>query len=349
VHVVIVGLTKRAFEPLEKRLFSYDDINGDPVETRHKALSPYLVDASNLRDRHTVVEEQPSPIGDARALISGSQPIDDGHYIFGADERDTFLKEEPAANKYLKPYVGSEEYINGGQRWILSLQFATPQELRAMPKIMERMRLVREFRSNSKRTSTLKIADHPTRYNVEVLPQHPFLVIPEVSSERREYVPLGWLKPPVIPSNLVRILIDADFWEFGILTSAMHMAWLRNIGGRLESRYRYSIGIVYNTFPWPEAGDAQKAKIRVLAQAVLDARAKFPQATLADLYDPDSMPPELRKAHRALDAAVDGLYKRGGFGSDRERVEHLFALYEKLAAPLTASAGKKKSRRSAAQ
>jgi hypothetical protein len=129
----------------------------------------------------------------------------------------------------------------------------------------------------------------------------------------------------------------------------MHMAWLRNIGGRLESRYRYSAGIVYNNFPWPEASDAQKAKIRALAQAVLDARAKFPQATLADLYDPDSMPPELRKAHRALDVAVDSLYKRAGFASDRERVEHLFALYEKLAAPLTASAGKKKSRRSAAQ
>lgn len=345
MHVVIIGLTKRAFEPQPKRLFSYDNINGDPVESRHRVLSPYLFDASNLRDRHLVVEEQAQSLDGGRKLISGSQPIDDGYYIFDFNERMEFLKVEPSADQYLKPYIGSEEYINGGQRWILSLQSATPQELRAMPAVMERMRLVREFRSRSKRTSTLKIADSPTRYNVEVLPRTSFLVIPEVSSERREYVPIGWLNPPTIPSNLVRILPDANLEEFGILTSAMHMAWLRNIGGRLESRYRYSIGIVYNCFPWPEVSEAQKAKIRELAQAVLDARAKFPDAALADLYDPDSMPPELRKAHHKLDDAVDALYKRGGFQSDRERVEHLFALYEKLVQPLTARTPKENRRK----
>lgn len=153
---------------------------------------------------------------------------------------------------------------------------------------------------------------------------------------------MGWMHPPTIPSNLVRVIENADLWEFGILTSRMHMAWLRNIGGRLESRYRYSIGIVYNTFPWPEASEAQKARIRDLAQGVLDARAKFPNSTLADLYDPDAMPPDLRKAHHKLDDAVDALYKRGGFASDRERVEHLFMLYEKLADPLLARSGKVK-------
>jgi len=153
---------------------------------------------------------------------------------------------------------------------------------------------------------------------------------------------MGWLRPPTIPSNLVRVIEKADKFHFGILTSRMHMAWLRNIGGRLKSDYRYSIGIVYNTFPWPEVNDTQEERVRTLAQAVLDARTKFPNATLADLYDPDAMPPELRKAHYKLDDAVDALYRRNGFESDRERVEHLFMLYEKLVAPLTASAGKTK-------
>jgi hypothetical protein len=196
------------------------------------------------------------------------------------------------------------------------------------------MRKVRAFRSKSKRTSTLAIANCPERYNVEVIPDRPFLVIPEVSSERRDYVPIGWLKPPAIPSNLVRALLDADLWHFGVLTSRMHMAWLRHIGGRLESRYRYSIGIVYNTFPWPEAIEQQRERVRGLAQTVLEARRQFPGATLADLYDSDVMKPQLRQAHRALDAAVDKLYRAAPFTSDRDRVEHLFGLYEGLVAPL---------------
>jgi hypothetical protein len=173
---------------------------------------------------------------------------------------------------------------------------------------------------------------------VTVIPGGAFLVVPEVSSERRNYVPIGWLKPPTIPSNLVRVVLDANLWHFGVLTSAMHMAWLRQIGGRLESRYRYSVGIVYNTFPWPDATDRQRARIRELAQAVLDARADFPQSTLGDLYDADAMPPKLRKAHRALDHAVDKLYRSAAFTGDRDRAEHLFGLYEKLIAPLVAGA-----------
>jgi len=171
-------------------------------------------------------------------------------------------------------------------------------------------------------------------------------VIPEVSSERRDYVPIGWLKPPTIPSNLVRVLLDADLWHFGVLTSTMHMSWLRQIGGRLESRYRYSIGIVYNAFAWPEATDQQRAKVRGLAQSVLDARREFPNATLADLYDAEAMPPTLRKAHRALDEAVDKLYRPAAFAEDRDRVEHLFGLYERLVAPLVAAAAQPRGRRS---
>ena len=199
------------------------------------------------------------------------------------------------------------------------------------------MRTVREYRHKSKRKSTLEIADYPERYNVCVIPDRPFLVIPKVSSERRDYIPIGWLQPPVIPSDLVFVLLDATLWHFGILTSAMHMAWTRQIGGRLKSDYRYSIGLVYNTFPWPEAKAAERRRIEALAQAVLEARAKFPGATLAALYDPDLMKPALRRAHAALDRAVDRLYRPAPFASERERVEHLFALYERQSAPALAA------------
>jgi hypothetical protein len=334
VHCVIIGLTHRDAEPAEKRLFSYADIKGEPVETRHAALTAYLFDARGVANRHLVVKEEARPINGAPKLVSGSQPIDGGFFIFDHQQRRAFLDQEPAAEPWLRRYVGAEDFINGGERWILALQDAPPEVLRAMPAVMERIQQVREYRSKSQRASTLAIASQPTRYNVEVLPQSPCLILPEVSSERREYIPIGWLEPPTIPSNLVRILENATLWHFGVLTSAMHMAWLRHIGGRLESRYRYSIGLVYNTFPWPEASPAQRARIEALAQAVLDARAADPAASLADLYDPDTMPAALRQAHRALDLAVDRLYRTQAFAGDRDRVEHLFGRYEALVNPL---------------
>jgi hypothetical protein len=346
VHCVIVGLARSGEEPAGKRLFSYIDGKGEPIETRHDALTAYLFDSKSA-DRHLVVKEEGRPINGAPRIYSGSQPIDDGNYIFTANERAAFLLSEPAAEPYLRPYVGSEEYINGGSRWILALQEASPADLRSMPLVRERMRLVREFRAKSKRASTVAIADTPATYNVTMIPEASFLCIPEVSSENRDYVPIGWLEAPVIPSNLVRILPNATPLHFGILTSAMHMSWLRDIGGRLESRYRYSIGLVYNTFAWPDATPAQRKKIESLAQAVLDARALPKNATssLADLYDPDTMPAELRKAHRELDMAVDKLYRARPFKSDRERVEHLFPLYEALVQPT--SAAPKANRRTA--
>ncbi|MDD2861947.1 MAG: hypothetical protein PHI71_12885 [Acidiphilium sp.] len=337
VHVVIIGLTPRGIEPSEKRLFSYTDIKGEPSETRHMALSPYLVDASGLSDLHLVVGETSRPLADAPKLVSGTQPIDDGNYIFDTSERDLLIKAEPAAAAFLHPYVGSEEYLNGGKRWILNLEDAAPNQLGRMPLVKSRMQAVRKFRYASKRKSTLDIADYPERYNVRVIPDRPFLVIPKVGSERREYLPIGWLEPPVIPSDLVFVLLDAQLWHFGILTSSAHMAWLRHVGGRLKSDYRYSIGLVYNTFPWPDADEKQRQRIKNLAQAVLDARAQFVDATLAALYDPDLMKPALRHAHAALDAAVDRLYRSTPFASERERAEHLFALYERLTAPALAA------------
>ena len=251
VHVVILGLDGRETVRLTKRLFSYPNVNRDPEESEHKALSPYLFGAGGLADPHLTVRGESGPVNGMRRLVSGSQPIDGGQYIFNAEKRAAFLESEPHAASFLRPYVGSREYLKGRRRWILALQEAPPQILKDLPKVRERMASVREYRSRSKRKGTLAIADFPTRYNVEVLPTSPFLVIPEVSSERREWVPIGWLEPPTIPSNLVRILENATLADFGLLTSAIHMAWLRHIGGRLKSDYRYSIGLVYNTFPMP--------------------------------------------------------------------------------------------------
>ena len=205
---------------------------------------------------------------------------------------------------------------------------------------------VREMRAASKKQATRILADFPTKYEVEVIPTAPFLVVPEVSSERRDYIPIAWLEPPVIPSNLVRIIENASKSLFALLTSAMHVSWLRSIGGRLESRYRYSIGLVYNTFPLPLVSPERLQRLAPHTDAVLAARANYPNATLADLYDPDLMPADLRKAHQTLDRAVDRLYRRSAFTSDRERVEHLFGLYEKMRVPLAAGVvGKRKKRR----
>ena len=348
VHVVIIGLDGRENARAKKRLFSYPDINGEPEETLHAVLSPYLFDAGRLADPRLTVREESRSLNGMGKLIIGSKPIDGGHYIFTDDEGTAFLDAEPDAMPFLCPFVGSREYLQGGERWILALHDAEPDELARLPCVRERISAVRIYRKASDSKPTQELAKTPTLYHVNVLPAAPFLVIPEVSSERREYVPIGWLAPPVIPSNLVRVLENATLADFALLTSAMHMAWLRHVGGRLESRYRYSIGLVYNIFPTPPGfGNVSSdlSKLEPLAQAVLDARAAHPGATLADLYDPDLMPPNLRRAHQALDRAVDRLYCAKGFASERERVEHLLMLYEKMRATLAAVMKAKPKRR----
>ena len=343
VHVVILGLDHQESARGGKQLFSYPDVNGEPEESRHAVLSPYLFDAGGLANPCLTVCEESSPINGVGKLIIGSKPIDDGLYIFTADERSALLAVEPDAEPFLRPFVGAREYLQGGERWILALHNAPPDELSRLPRVKERVVAVRQYRESSKSKPTQRLAEIPTLYHVNVLPQSPFLVIPKVSSERREYVPIGWMEPPTIPSDLVFVLQNATLADFALLTSAMHIAWLRYIGGRLESRYRYSIGLVYNTFPIPPEG-ANLSKLELFAQAVLDARSVHSNATLAELYDPDLMPPNLRRAHRRLDRAVDRLYRRREFSSEHERIEHLFMLYEKMLAPLTAKT-KVKSRR----
>ena len=344
VHVVIIGLDPREAARSEKRLFSYSDINGEPEESRHATLSPYLFDAGGLADPHLTVREESKPLNGMRKLITGTQPLEDGWLTFSTEEKTVFIECEPDSISYFRPFPGAREFIRSEERWILHTADIPPQILRQLPMIRERLQAVRDFRSKSKRQTTKRLADYPSSYGVTVVPESSFLIIPQTSSERRDYVPIGWLEPPVIPSEKLRLLLDATLIDFALLTSAMHMAWMRTITGRMKSDYMYSVGVVYNTFPMPP-GDTDLSKLEPLAKAILDARAAHPGATLADLYDPNLMPPNLRRAHQALDRAVDRLYHRGGFASERERVEHLFMLYEKMHAPLAVNMKDKRRRK----
>lgn len=356
VHVVVLGFEPSTQARPTRRLFSYPDVKGDPIETQHTAISPYLIDASGLSNPHLVVREENKPINGLAKLIIGSKPIDGGHFIFSGEQRKTFLAQEPAAAPYLRPYIGAREFLNGGDRHILCASEIPLQDFKKMPLTKAVVSQVRDYRLGNipakgkdiktikkPGISSLKLADTPTSFHVTVLPKTAFLVLPEVSSERRDYAPIGWLTPPVVPSNKLKIMEKVLPSTFALLTSAMHMSWMRTVAGRLESRYQYSIGIVYNTFPMPPVKELNKLETH--AKAILDARAKFPNATLAELYDPDIMPTELRRAHLANDKAVDKLYRKGGFASERERVEHLFMLYEKMTAGMLAAEKKPKKRK----
>lgn len=344
VHVVIVGFSHQAHSKKEKRLFSYETVRSEPTETKHIALSPYLVDASGLANPNLVVSRVTTPLNGFPVMRVGSKPVDGGHYIFDDEQRGKFLANEPDAEPYLRPFIGGREYLNGGSRWIVHPESIPPQELRKLPMVLDLVGSVRTYRSNSKGGLAKSLADTPQAFHVTVVPDEPFLVLAEVSSERREYAPIGWMQPPAIPSNKILVVRDAMPWLFSILQSAMHMAWLRQIGGRMKSDYSYSAGLVYNTFPMP-SGDGDLSKLEPHAEAILDARENYPEASLADLYDPDIMPADLRRAHQANDKAVDRLYRKAAFKSERDRVEHLFQLYEKMTDPLLAKPAKKKRRK----
>ena len=346
VHVVIIGLTKRDDAQREKRLFFYDHPKGEPHESRHTALSPYLFDAGGLANPRIVVKSEHRPINEFRRLKTGVQMIDNGILTFSEEEKEAFIESEPTASKFFRRYIGGDEFINGFHRWILYLREATPTELRQLPMVTKRIAEVRAYRAASKRVSTQKMAEYPTLVGVDERLNADYLVIPNTSSERRTYVPIGWLSTDVIANQKLRILPEATLCDFALLTSAMHMAWMRTVTGRMKSDYMYSVGVVYNTFPPPPVPPERLQRLAPYAEAVLAARATHPNATLADLYDPDLMPVNLRKAHQALDRAVDRLYRRSPFPSDRERVEHLLVLYEKMITPLSAPKPKRRQRRS---
>ena len=339
VHVVIVGFGARDSE--KKQIFDYEDGDGNRAAmTEVRNIGPYLLEGDDI-----AILNRSTPLCDAPRMGIGNKPIDNGNYLFTEEEKEKFLLREPAAGKYFHPWIGSEEFINGKRRWCLWLGKCPPQELRAMPNAMARVDAVRNFRQASKSGPTQELSNTPTRFHVENMPAGNFLVIPEISSERRRYIPIGFICNPTLCSNLLKLVPDASIYHFGILTSAMHMAWVRQTCGRLKSDYRYSSGIVYNNFPWPEApAEKQKNAVEKAAQKVLAVRDHYTGATLGDLYDPLSMPPDLVKAHQALDRAVDACYRPQAFATERQRVEFLFALYEKYVSPLLALEPKRKRR-----
>jgi len=285
-------------------------------------INPYLIEAPTV-----FIESRQHPICKVPEIGIGNKPIDGGNYLFTALEKDEFLKKEPQAIKWFRPWIGADEFINGYTRFCLLLKYCPPNELRKMPEAMKRIEAVRNYRLASKSDGTRKIANTPLRFHVENIPNTNYIVIPEVSSERRIYIPLGFVSPDVLSSNLVKIMPNATLYHFGILTSNVHNAWMRAICGRLKSDYRYSKDIVYNNFPWPDTPDEQKVIIEKLAQSILDARALFPESSLADLYDPLTMPPELLKAHQNLDRTVVKLY--GFANKDTTETEIVAALMER--------------------
>jgi REP element-mobilizing transposase RayT/type I restriction-modification system DNA methylase subunit len=321
VHCVIIGFSSIHNSPKEKLIF---EDNGNVIHA--ESINAYFLDATNV-----FIESRKTPLCDVSEMVFGSMPNDGGNLIIKAEEYEDFIKKEPEAKKFVREFLGAEEFINGKNRYCLWLVEASPAELRHMPLVAARVEAVRKLRMESKREATKRLAYTPHLFGEIRQPNSGnYLLVPSVSSEKRRYVPIGFLPSETIASNLVLIIPNATLYEFGILTSIVHNAWMRVVCGRLKSDYRYSVNIVYNNFPWPNPTDAQKAKIEKTAQAILDARAKYPDSTLADLYDDTFMPADLRKAHQANDRAVMDAYGFDPKMTESQIVAELFRLYKEL-------------------
>lgn len=326
VYCVIVGFG--CTPPTNPRIYVYADIRGEAEAVTVSHINPYLVGAVDV-----FLESRSRPLCDVPTIGIGNKPIDGGLYLFTPEEKANFLRSEPHAEKYFRRWIGADEFLNGIERWCLWLGDASPADLRAMPEVLRRIEAVKQYRLLSTSAPTRKLAEMPTRFHVENMPKGMYVVVPEVSSERRYYIPMGFESPSTLASNLVKVVPNATLYHFGVLESVMHMAWMRAVAGRLKSDYRYSKDIVYNNFPWPEqVSDEKKKAVEAAAQAVLDARAAYPDATLADLYDPATMPSPLVKAHHTLDRAVDRCYTSRAFASEPARLEFLFEQYRELVA-----------------
>jgi len=336
VHVVIIGFAN--YDSNEKYLFEYDDIKGEPQVRRAKNISPYLVEGKDF-----IINKRRIPICNVPEMIKGSMPNDGGYYLFTKEEKKSFLISEPKAKKYFRLFIGGDELINNIERWCLWLEDADPTEIKTLKSIVERIQKVRETRLKSKRTTTIKDANTPMLFGEIRQPKSNYLALPEVSSENRKYIPIEYISKEVIGSNKIYMIPKATKYLFGILNSTMHISWVKQISGRLKSDYQYSTGIVYNNFPWPEnPTDKQIKLVEEKAQKVLDTRKEFPNSSLADLYDPLTMPPSLVRAHQELDKAVDLCYRPQPFPSETKRIEFLFELYEKYTQPLLAESKKNK-------
>ncbi|MDA8030261.1 MAG: class I SAM-dependent DNA methyltransferase [Alphaproteobacteria bacterium] len=339
VHCVIIGFG--AHEEKTKRLFVYDDIDGEPHEITAQNINPYLVDAPDI-----LVESRSKPISPVAPMVRGSGPVDGGNFLLDEKEKEELIAAEKSAEKWIRPYSMGNDFINGIPRFCLWLKNCPPQELRKMPRVLARVKAVKEMREKSANKETREFAAKPTLFMTDRQSKSDYLAIPQVSSERREYIPIGFLPADHIAGNMLFTVPNATLYEFGVITSLMHMSWMRAVCGRLESRYRYGARSAYNNFPWPQnPTKKQTTEIKTAAQSVLTARATYPDSTLADLYDPLTMPAELLKAHQTLDTATDRAYRPAAFPDEATRVAFLFALYQKYTAPVLPS--KKKRARKA--
>lgn len=298
-----------------------------------------------VEGKDITVENRKSPICNVPEIIYGSFALDDGNYTLSELDRNEIILANKNSEKLIKPFIGGRELLHSEKRFCLWLADAEPSEILNNSLIKERVELVRKWRSNSERGNTKKLAETPTLFAEVRQPKTNYLAFPTLSSENRKYIPIAFLSPEIIASNQLYILPNVKLFHFGILTSTMHMTWIKSVCGRLESRYRYSASIVYNNYPWPENPSEKHIKtIEEKAQQVLDVRASFPSSSLADLYNPLTMPPALVKAHNELDKAVDAAYSKHAFTSEAKRMEFLFELYEKYTAGLFVKEKKSKKK-----
>jgi type I restriction-modification system DNA methylase subunit len=338
VYCVIVGFAN--YEAAEKRLFDYEDIRGEAHEVKVKNLNPYLVDAKDV-----LIYKRTTPLGNVPGISKGNQPTEGGNLILSETEKNALIGKYPNLANHIKMLMGAEEFLYNEPRYCFWFPDHLPPEFRDIKELTERLKLVRAMRLASPDPKTRELADTPYRFR-EMRNYSSFVIIPSTTSENRKYIPMGFGDASLIPTNLLLIIPNASLYHFGILTSLMHMAWVRSVCGRLESRYRYSKDIVYNNFPWPQSpSDKQVKAVEAAAQQVLDARRLFPDSSLADLYDPVAMPAALAKAHLELDKAVDLAYRPQPFGSEASRLEFLFGLYEQYTAGLFAQAKPKRAKK----
>lgn len=344
VHCVIIGFGLDA--PSKKRLFEYAHLRADPHELVVANINAYLVDAVDV-----LLNNRRQPISAVPSISFGSMPNDGGLLLLSDAEKRNLIQREPASAPWIRRFLGAEEFLNGISRWCLWLVNIQPTTLRDLPLVSERVRSLRLLREKSTRAATRALADYPALFGEIRQPSSRYILIPRHSSENRAFIPMGFVEPEIICGDSNMLVPEPSLVAFAVLQSTMHMAWVRSVCGRIKSDYRYSAGIVYNNFPWPEPlDDKARSAIEAAAQAVLDARAAFPDSTLADLYDPLSMPPALVKAHQQLDRAVDAAYtavekaagrKAPKLGTDAERVAFLFERYQALTSLLPAEKPKR--------
>jgi hypothetical protein len=323
VHVVIICFAN--FDVIQKLVYEYEDIRSEPHEIEVKNINPYLVEGKDI-----FLPTRKKPICDVPEMSYGSMANDGGWLLLNEVEKNEIVSKEADAVNVIRPFLGSQEFINKIKRWCIWLKDVPPNEYGHLNNITKRIQNVKDYRLRSTRSATQKLAKFPMLFGEIRQPKSNYLLVPGVSSENRDYIPIGFLTKDVIASDLARTIPNASLYLFGVLTSLMHITWVKYVCGRLKSDYRYSASIVYNNFPWPEnPSDKQKEAVEKAAQEVLDAREKFPDASLADLYDPNTMPPALVKAHQQLDKAVDLCYRPQPFINETKRIEFLFELYDK--------------------